>query len=147
MSHRIARLCVLICCLFVVQGALAEEAKPTPNANGCSYLNIYINSPSGPASVTSSGVGCDRGYLGNISPSQDNTNLVVLGQSLSYGPDCTVAIRVGGSISVIRSQQNYCFMEAGNVLAHVVSGRAVIDRTEPGSYARSQPGKVWVTVN
>ena len=146
MSHRIARLCVLICCLFVVQGALAEEAKPAPNANGCWYLNIYINSPSGPASVTSSGVGCDRGFLNNILPSQSNTNLVVLEQS-SWGPDCAVAIRVGGSMSVIRSQQNYCALEAGNVLAHVVSGRAVIDRTEPGSFIRGEPGKIWVTVN
>ncbi len=148
MLQKIAKLWILTCwCLFVVQSAFAEEAPKAFDANGCTYLNVNINSPTGPASVTSSGVACDHGYLSSIQPSQSNTTLVVLQQSAVYGPDCTVTIKVGAKTAVIRAQQNYCALEAGNVLASVVSGPAVITGTQSGSYANSKPGQVFVTMN
>ncbi len=152
MFRIIARLCVLTCCcLSVTPGAFAEEgskAKPEPNANNCSYLNIYLKSTTGlPATVYSDGVACDHGDLAKIEPSPTDTKLVILKQSYTYGPDCVITIKSGNSTAVLRAQQNYCGYEAGKVDPRVITGPAVIDRYENGSYDGSQPGQVWVSIH
>lgn len=149
MLRMIVRLCMMTCwCLLVATGAMAEEGpKPlTPLANGCGYLNVYINSPTGPAAVSNSGVACDHGYLSSIQPNQTDTKQVTLQQSSVYGPDCSITISVQNSTYVIRTQQNYCGLEAGNINAYVVSGNAQITGIQTGSFAQGRPGQVWVTV-
>jgi hypothetical protein len=71
---------------------------------------------------------------------------IVVRQDDVYGPDCTITLTVGGSISKIEVQQDYCFFEAGNVTATVLSGYAQISKEAAGSYSQSLPGQIWLTV-
>jgi hypothetical protein len=149
MLRTISRLCAVACwCLLAAQGALAEEAPKmqAPDLNQCTYLKIHLEGRR-PAAVTSSGIGCDRGYLTSILPSQTDTTEVTLQQSPAYGPDCLITITAGGGGTyVIRTQQNYCGLAAGRITAVVVGGAARI-RAQEGSFIRSRPGQVWVTLN
>jgi hypothetical protein len=148
MLRTISRLCAVACwCLLAAQGALAEEAsKQEPANNQCAYLKIYLEGRR-PAAVASGGVGCDRGYLTSIQPSQTDTREVTLQQSALWGPNCSITITAGGSTYVIRTQQNYCGLQAGSISAVVVGGAARITRVQEGSFGKSRPGEVWVALN
>jgi hypothetical protein len=150
MLRTISRLCTVACwCLLAAQGALAEEASKLqePANNQCANLKIYLDSARGPAAVASSGVGCDRGYLTSIQPNETNTREVTLQQSALYGPNCSITITAGGSTYVIRTQQNYCGLQAGSINAFVVGGAARITRVQEGSFISSRPGQIWVALN
>jgi hypothetical protein len=150
MTRTIVHLSVLTCCfLLLANGAMAAQpaAKKAASPNSCAYLDILFES-STTAQVKSSGVACDHGNLSSIEPSQENTKLVGLQQSASYGPDCTVTVTWadGKKTAVIRGQQNFCALAAGNIIASVVSGDATITRIEKGAYSK-RPGRVYVRLN
>ncbi|HEX3529269.1 MAG TPA: hypothetical protein VH988_19605 [Thermoanaerobaculia bacterium] len=153
MCRIIARLCVLtFCCLFM-PGAFAEETPknpPEPNGNNCDYVNIYIHGDKSLPKVTDSGVVCEHGNLADIKKISPTEIRVILSQSLTYGPDCSITITYGDkpapSTAVLRVQQNYCFKEAGDLHPNVISGPAEITHYESGSYGNNQPGQVWVII-
>jgi hypothetical protein len=155
MTRTIAHLSVLTCCfLLLAQGAATaagsapkkSAAKKAESPNSCAYLDFLFES-STTAQVRSSGVACDHGNLSSIE-TQENTKLVGLQQSASYGPDCTVTVTWAGGqkTAVIRGQQNFCALSAGNIIASVVSGPATITRIETGAYSK-RPGRVYVRLN
>lgn len=148
MSRMFAGFCVLTCwCLLAAQAAAAQEQRePPPPPNNCTLVNVDITSPDGPVTVNNNNVTCKHGYLQSITPSNSNASTIVLTQSLSYGPDCTITFTVGSCTAQIQVQQNYCALEAGSLTASVISGTASITSTQPGSYEGNEPGVVDVTV-
>ena len=66
-----------------------------------------------------------------------------------YGPHIVITYRCEGNFITITSQQNYCFLEAGNITGNIsppypknISVNSVI---ESGSYYWSKPGMIsWI---
>ncbi|MCU7880889.1 MAG: hypothetical protein KZQ66_10290 [Candidatus Thiodiazotropha sp. (ex Lucinoma aequizonata)] len=63
-----------------------------------------------------------------------------------YGPDCTIVAKKGNGASVVfRAQQNYCFLEAGDITVWIVdksnAGGMNYSKRE-GSFGDSRPGEI-----
>lgn len=81
-----------------------------------------------------------HGHVESATPST-----IVYGNTGSYGPDARVSIYQGSErVSLIEVQQNFCFLEAGNVTAKTLSGKAARMKTVEGSYAEGRGGQVII---
>lgn len=129
-----------------VPAATGPEAHPAVAGTGCQLLNVYVTNAQGTnVSVPNNGVACEHGYYVRSTPSQDSVQYVTNEQSTVYGPDCNITFNANNQVYVVRAQQNYCYLAAGNITASVVSGNAVITSTQRGGYP-STPGTVNVTL-
>jgi hypothetical protein len=122
------------------------EAMLAAAGAGCQLLVVApVTSLGAPITVPPNGVACEHGYLQNIYPPTGNVLAVTLTQSAVYGPDCNVTFNVNSNIYVIRAQQNFCALAAGNVTASVVSGNAQILNITRGGFPNN-PGEVRVVL-
>lgn len=125
----------------------AAGAEAASSALSCTELLVVINGTS--ASVAR--VMCERGYHGGTVPGTSviaagKPAVIVLQQS-AYGPDCQISVRGGGGdTAVLAAQQNFCGLQAGDIRASVVSGRATFNGKAEGSWSGNLPGIAWFTL-
>jgi len=86
--------------------------------------------------------GCDHGHVETATD-----QLVVLGNTGSYGPDCRIVFLDddGTQISVGEFQQNYCLLSAGDITVRTISGKKLVYNIVEGSHRDGRGGKVIVT--
>ena len=142
-------LCLLVPFSLTTSCSSTDASGPTksPGPAPCYLLEVSLYNAQGtPMSIPKNGVSCKHGYFMGKTPLSD-INFVRAQQSNVYGPDCTFTFNANEKTYRIRAQQNYCFLEAGDVTARVVSGDAQITGTENGSVSNDRPGRVKVRLN
>ena len=85
---------------------------------------------------------CEYGEISNLSPT-----VATLSASLVNGPDCVLnfAGPNAGERAMVRFQQNYCALAAGNITVENLTGLTAVVRTRGGSWTSSRSGTVLVT--
>jgi len=85
---------------------------------------------------------CEHGEISNVTPNSSTMTAAYL-----HGPDCTLTFAGPnpGDRAVVRFQQNYCAMTAGNITVESISGNVPITRVQEGAWVGDRPGRVLVT--
>ncbi len=112
------------------------------SAGTCSVLNIYFDGilKDGWSLL---GCHCSKGNIRNVT-----TTYVMTVQSPIYGPECKIEFQKGDYKALYRVQQNYCFLEAGNITVQFIgtgdtkNPDALRYTITPGSYGDDREGKV-----
>jgi len=132
-SIRVVALGVL---LAVAVAGSAQAGAP------CGKLLVSVKESKTPMQLDPRSVKCKHGKFGP--GSKDG---VLLLQSLSYGPNCTMTAReIGGQrYQTFRVQQNFCGLKAGKITVQMQYGAAIKFTKTEGSYAKRKGGKVSIT--
>lgn len=118
----------------------------------CGYLNITILNRSGHTCLLNSAqVGGGRIVYGAPSHEIQNGEMSAnfrMQQSYTQGPRIRLSYTCQNKTIVMTSQQNFCFLEAGNISGQVESTNNVFANfvATPGYYWYKIPGQIFWTI-
>ena len=122
-------------------------ALPSFADGGCGELNIIIQNYTGVA-CTLQKSHVSSGYLSSEIPQSippnHSSDTITLEQGYFSGISSMLAYRCGSETIEIRSNQNYCFLQAGQVSGQVYTADSIHVRyiAKNGSWWSSNPGRM-----
>lgn len=123
---------------------------PDPGGPTCNTLNIEVQNNTG-FTCTLKEITINEGQTNGLSNGQtfdSGSSLVGSADMIpdgTYGPDITLHISCGKGSAVIHMQQDFCFLEAGDITANTISNQdlAVDVSSKSGSYEQTPGSVTW----
>lgn len=135
--------------LFAINSAYASDIRDLQ----CGYLHIFINNQSGHTCFLNY-QRVDNGQLANGSMIPDSikngekTQAIVMQQGYTRGPNLRLEYDCEDNLVVMTSQQNLCWLTAGNITGDTINTNEVYASYESkmGSWWNATPGEITWTL-